>query len=312
MSIEHRGGTSALARAKAVYRGRIAPTPTGWLHLGHARTFWTAHSRARLRGGALVYRNEDLDQARCKREFLAAALEDLRWLGLSWEEGPDCGGRFGLYDLFKRREAYNESFARLKAIGAVYPCGCSRQDVARALNAPHIGEEEPVYPGLCRPKRVKSSTGDPASEALPGTHCWRFRVPDGERVCFEDGGLGSQSFVAGRDFGDFVVWTRDGIASYQLAVVTDDALMEITEVVRGADLLVSTARQLLLYQALGWPVPAFFHCPLVTDAKGARLAKRSDALSIRELRAGGATPEGIRHLWETSLKVNQPTNRQGG
>ncbi len=279
-------------RSDAVYRGRIAPTPTGLLHLGHARTFWTAHERARDHQGVLIYRNEDLDRARCREEFFISAQEDLRWFGLGWEEGPDRGGPFGPYRQSQRLAIYRETLDRLRAGGFVYPCYCSRRDIAQAVNAPHAADEEPLYPGFCRAGRAEKIPGAPGrAHANP---CWRFLVPDGQIVQFEDGARGPQSFVAGRDFGDFVVWSRDDIPSYQLAVVTDDALMGITEVVRGADLLVSTARQILLYRALGWSPPAFYHCPLVTDASGARLAKRDQALSLRQLRQDGVTSERIR------------------
>jgi glutamyl-tRNA synthetase len=287
------------------YRGRLAPSPTGFLHLGHARTFWTAQQRAQAHGGILVLRNEDLDRDRCRAEFASAMLEDLRWFGLRWQEGPDCGGPFGPYSQSERRAFYVRAFERLRAAGLIYPCRCSRRDVERALQAPHQGEEEPVYPGTCRGNAElieMAATWRPAPEAGSGVNrsvaaprfSWRFRVPDGEPMAFVDGAAGAQSFEAGRDFGDFVVWRPDDVPAYQLAVTVDDAAMRITEVVRGRDLLLSTARQLLLYRALGWAAPDFYHCPLLTDERGGRLAKRHDALSLRALRAGGATPEALR------------------
>lgn len=278
------------------YRGRIAPSPTGSLHLGHARTFWMAQARARAAGGTLVLRNEDLDRARCKPEFVQAVFEDLRWFGFQWQEGPDVGGPFGPYSQSERLALYEAAFEKLRAVGAVYPCTCSRQDVRRALQAPHAGEEEPLYPGTCRPK--------PGNAPVPGEHRakanWRFQVRDGESITFNDGHFGLQDFKAGRDFGDFVVWRHDGIPAYQLAVVVDDAAMRITEVVRGADLLLSTARQLLLYRALGLAAPEFYHCPLMLDDGGNRLAKRHDALSLRALRSRGERPEAIVGGWRVS------------
>lgn len=277
--------------APEVYRGRLAPSPTGYLHLGHARTFWIAQQRAR--GGVLVLRNEDLDHSRARPEFAAAMIEDLHWFGFDWQEGPDCGGPFGPYTQSERRTSHVAAFEELRARGCIYPCACSRQDVLRAARAPHAGEDEPLYPGTCRP-------GAPAAANTPtgaGRINWRFHVPDGETVVFDDGHFGPQRFVAGNDFGDFVVWRHDGVPSYQLAVVVDDAAMRITEVVRGADLLKSTARQLLLYRALGLTPPEFHHCPLVTDASGTRLAKRHDALSLRALRAQGFSPEALRREW---------------
>lgn len=277
------------------YRGRLAPSPTGYLHLGHARTFWIAGQRAIERGGTLVLRNEDLDASRSRAEFASAMLEDLRWFGLLWTEGPDVGGPAGPYTQSERRAHYVRTLERLKQAGAVYPCRCSRRDVERALGAPHAGEEEPVYPGTCR------NGFDPriASPLEPEPRIsWRFRVPDGETISFVDGGAGDQAFVAGRDFGDFIVWRHDDVPAYQLAVVADDAAMGITEVVRGRDLLLSTARQILLYRALELPLPQFHHCPLMVDPHGNRLAKRHDALSLRSLRERGLTPEQIRSLPE--------------
>ena len=283
------------------YRGRLAPSPTGYLHLGHARTFWTAQRRARAAGGALLLRNEDLDRARCRPEFAAAMIEDLRWFGLDWQEGPDCGGPHAPYAQSERLDLYRASFEQLRAAGLVYPCTCSRRDIAESAGAPHEsgigGGDEPLYSGRCRPEAL-----DPAERARRTAwpragRSWRFRVPDGRRLQFSDTALGPQSAVAGEDFGDFVVWRREDMPSYQLAVVVDDAAMGITEVVRGADLLVSTFRQLLLHEALGLTPPAFHHCPLMLDTAGHRLAKRHDALSLRALRAAGRTPESLRAEW---------------
>jgi glutamyl-tRNA synthetase len=289
------------------YRGRLAPSPTGYLHIGHARTFWTAQQRAAEQGGALILRNDDLDRQRCKPEFVSAMFEDLRWFGFNWQEGPDVGGPHAPYSQCERMPLYRAAFERLLAGGFLFPCTCSRQDVLRALAAPHAGEDEPVYPGTCR--NVTSDRWQVTGDARPDTAAqlspvtrhpspsWRFRVPDGRAVTFNDGQCGPQTFVAGRDFGDFVVWRNDDLPAYHLACVVDDAEMGITEVVRGADLLPSTARQILLFEALGWAVPAFFHCPLVTDAQGIRLAKRHDALSLRTLRAEGAAPAALRAGW---------------
>jgi glutamyl-tRNA synthetase len=268
------------------YRGRLAPSPTGYLHLGHARTFWIATERAEGAGGALILRNDDLDRARCRPEIVDAMFEDLRWFGFRWSEGPDIGGPHAPYDQSARMPHYVAAFERLRAAGFIYPCTCSRQDVVRALGAPHAGEEEPVYPGTCRPNGTLPAVRSGVN--------WRFRVPDGEEISFTDGALGSHREIAGRDFGDFLVWRKDDLPSYQLACTVDDAAMRITEVVRGADLLTSTCRQLLLYRALGIVAPAFYHCPLMTDVNGIRLAKRDDATSLRFLRASGATPEKLR------------------
>lgn len=272
------------------YRGRLAPSPTGYLHLGHARTFWIAQERARINGGILVLRNEDMDAQRFKLEFVAAMIEDLCWFGFKWGEGPDCGGPFAPYNQSERLPFYRAALEKLLAADFIYPCTCSRKDIANAARAPHAADDdETIYPGTCRSNRKP--------EIANRKFSWRFRVPDGETVSFIDGYFGPQQFVAGRDFGDFVVWRHDDVPSYQLAVVVDDAAMQITEVVRGADLLKSTARQLLLYRALGVTPPAFYHCPLMTDDAGVRLAKRHDALSLRSLRDRGASPETLRQTW---------------
>ncbi len=300
--------------AELPYRGRLAPSPTGYLHLGHARTFWIAQERSRRAGGTLVLRNEDLDPARCKEEFVSAMMEDLHWFGFEWKEGPDRGGAFGPYTQSERGACYRAAFERLLASGCLYSCTCSRQDVRRALQAPHDGEDEPIYPGTCRGISefdVSSSKTEAArtGHSELGTRNsklkrnWRFRVPDGEAVSFPDGCQGPQTFIAGKHFGDFVVWRNDDVPGYQLAVVVDDAAMRITEVVRGADLLKSTARQILLYRALGWEPPAFYHCDLMVDESGLRLAKRHEALSLRTLRGHGAGPEELRATWFHGLSA---------
>jgi glutamyl/glutaminyl-tRNA synthetase len=301
------------------YRGRLAPSPTGYLHLGHARTFFTAYQRARDARGTLVFRMEDLDPDRSRPEYAQAALDDLRWLGIEWQEGPDLGGPFAPYTQSQRAGVYRATFLQLLRAGFLYPCRCSRKDLAAALAAPHESphsaitnpdplDDEPVYPGTCRPPRIDPGLWANPAAAIPADMNWRFRVPEGAPVEFTDLNLGSQRFVAGRDFGDFIVMRRDGVPgpprtgprpwgggvpSYQLACVADDAAMRITEVVRGADLLKSTARQILLYRALGLAAPQWFHCALITDTHGQRLAKRHDALSLRTLRARGFSPGQI-------------------
>ena len=273
----------------SAYRGRLAPSPTGLLHLGHARTFWVAAERARAAGGTLVLRNEDLDAIRFRLDFVDAMLEDLRWLGFAWTEGPDVGGPYAPYNQSSRRAHYRAALEQLHAAGLIFPCTRSRRDVLEAIGAPHEGagtDDEPVYPKEFRP---------PAGAPLPPlgetiSVNWRLRVPDGEEIAFVDGRFGPQRATAGRDFGDFLVWRKDDLPSYQLACAVDDAAMAITEVVRGADLIKSTFRQLLVYQALGRTAPQFHHCPLMNDDRGERLAKRHDALSLRALRAQGVKP----------------------
>jgi glutamyl-tRNA synthetase len=313
----------------ATYRGRLAPSPTGYLHLGHARTFWVAWQRARAAHGKLVFRNEDLDYQRCKPEFVRAMYEDLHWLGLDWDEGLDLNkvgvtdggselGDFGPYSQSERRSFYLDAWRKLRDSGLIYPCTCSRKDLERALSAPHEealhaaplhgaashgalqkpgtandvpagADDEVPYPGTCREKIATAKDYD-----SPAGVSWRFKVPEGETISFDDGYFGRQEFVAGRDFADFLLWRRDDIPAYQLAVVVDDAAMQITEIVRGADLLKSTARQLLLIRALGYLTPAYFHCPLLRDGKNVRLAKRHDALSLRKLREEGVKAEDLR------------------
>ncbi|HEY3760804.1 MAG TPA: tRNA glutamyl-Q(34) synthetase GluQRS [Verrucomicrobiae bacterium] len=273
------------------YRGRLAPSPTGYLHLGHARTFWAAQERAKKNGGQLILRNEDLDRVRCKPEFVTAMYEDLRWFGFEWCEGPDIGGPFAPYNQSERMSFYREALEKLRAGGFIYPCTCSRKDIQAAASAPHAEDDEPVYPGTCRQRSGEKQVTGGKNTSL------RFRVPDGEVISFRDENLGEQKFVAGKDFGDFVVWRPDDVPAYQLACVVDDAAMRITEVVRGADLLVSTARQILLYRALGLEAPAFFHCELMRDESGQRLAKRHDALSLRKMREQGREPEGSKKGW---------------
>lgn len=235
-------------------------------------------------------------------DFVDAMLEDLRWLGFTWSEGPDVGGPHAPYNQSERRAHYRAALETLHAAGAIFPCTRSRRDVLEALSAPHESapntgqppgalpaDDEPVYPAKFRPP--PGTPLPPLGDTI--TVNWRFRVPEGEEIAFDDGRFGVQRAVAGRDFGDFLVWRKDDVPSYQLACAVDDAAMRITEVVRGADLIKSTFRQLLLLRALGLAAPRHYHCPLMTDDKGERLAKRHDALSLRTLRERGTTPEQI-------------------
>ncbi len=265
----------------SAYIGRLAPSPTGLLHLGHAATFWQAFTRARERGGTLLLRNDDLDTQRSKLHFVQAMLEDISWLGIEWQPP--------VVNQSERLSLYRRAFERLAASGHVYECSCSRKDLTRLAQAPHEDDDsEPLYDGRCRANIVQNPTSAPT----PGA-AYRFRVPDGEAISFTDLNLGEQRFIAGRDFGDFVLWSRDGIPSYQLASVVDDDTMGITEVVRGRDLLKSTARQILLQRALGFAPPAYFHTRLLTDEQGIRLAKRHDALALRTLRERGLSPAEV-------------------
>jgi glutamyl-tRNA synthetase len=264
-----------------VYVGRLAPSPTGLLHLGHARTFLVAWWRARSSGGKLLLRLEDLDGPRAKPEMVQAALEDLRWLGLDWD-GPDYLQSSGVAEIA-------EAAAELEARGHAYACTCSRSDVRTAQSAPQLGESEPRYPGTCRDKYASLAAAEASSGRAAGL---RLRVPSGE-VNVEDQLLGERRFDVQGEVGDFLIAKRDRAPAYQLAVVIDDARQGVTEVVRGEDLLPSAARQRLLQQALGLPGVRYLHVPLVLDESGRRLAQRHDDLSLRELREGGTDPRAI-------------------
>jgi glutamyl-tRNA synthetase len=270
-------------------RGRFAPSPTGPLHLGNARTALVSWLAARAVGGRYLMRVEDLDAARVRPGLEARILEELRWLGLDWDEGPDVGGPCGPYRQSERLAAYAAALARLREAGLVYPCFCSRAEVAAAAGAPHgPSDEGPRYPGTCaalsaEEVRRRSASRRPA---------WRFRAAPGP-VRFDDGVHGGRSVDPSAEVGDFVVARADGVPAYQLAVVVDDAAMRVTDVVRGDDLLASTGRQLLLYAALGLAPPRFAHVPLVVGEDGERLAKRHGALSLGELRSAGVDPRAV-------------------
>lgn len=285
-------------KSAIAYRGRLAPSPTGYLHIGHGCTFWQAQERARKAGGQLVLRIEDLDEPRCRPEFRDAIIEDLSWFGLQWDEGPDVRGPFAPYVQSERRSHYLDVLRKLWDAGAVYGCACSRKDVAEAATAPHAENEEPIYPGMCRALKRATSF----ESLLSGEWNVRFHVPDGETVRFRDGRAGEQAAIAGKDFGDFVVWRRDDVPAYHLAVVADDIAMHVTEVVRGEDLLLSTFRHLLLYRAVRVEPPAFYHAQLIADDEGRRLAKRHASLSLRMLRQSGVHPEALRGGLHDGLK----------
>jgi glutamyl-tRNA synthetase len=253
-------------------RGRYAPSPTGAMHLGNARTALLAWLDARAAGGAFAMRIEDLDRARILAGAEERLLADLRWLGLDWNEGPDIAGRFGPYRQSDRARLYDAAIDRLLALGAAFPCACSRADVARAASAPHAADDdEPRYPGTCR--------------ELPASEVEARAAAHGRRP--------SARFAGDGEIDDFVLRRADGVAAYQLAVVVDDIAMEITRIVRGDDLLRSMPRQLALYTALGAAAPAFVHVPLVLAPGGERLAKRTRPLSIAALRERGVAASAV-------------------
>jgi glutamyl-tRNA synthetase len=262
-------------------RGRFAPSPTGRLHLGNARSALLGWLQARAAGGQFLLRIEDLDRARCRPQYVDDLKRDLEWLGLTWDETP----------LFQstRDEVYREAQARLEREGLVYPCFCTRAEIARAASAPHgLSEEGPRYPGTC----ARLSTAEISERSRARAPAYRFRAQPGE-VRFVDGLQGPYAQDVAEVVGDFVVRRNDGVASYQLAVVVDDAATHITHVLRGDDLLSSTPRQLQLYSALGLAAPEFFHVPLVLGEDGKRLAKREGAFALAELREQGLPAERV-------------------
>lgn len=264
--------------------GRLAPSPTGAQHLGNARSYLAAWLSARWRGGKLVLRVEDIDSPRVKPGAAEQAIADLRWLGLDWDQGP-------IYQT-ARLAAYHVAFDQLKKAELVYPCTCTRSDVDAAASAPHgesaaAAHAEPAYPGTCAGRRVADA------DSLSGhVFSWRLRA-EPAAWSYADCYLGPTTLDLRHLGGDFVVWKSSGTPAYQLAVVVDDHEMGITEVVRGDDLVPSTARQLLLYHHLGWMLPAFTHLPLVVGPDGRRLAKRHGDTRLSTLRDAGVAPETV-------------------
>ena len=267
------------------YRGRFAPSPTGDLHVGSAACALLAWLAARTARGTFVLRVEDLDTPRVRAGYEAQQLADLRWLGLDWDEGPDVGGPFGPYRQSQRKERYEEALSCLDRLGLTYPCDCSRADIGRIASAPHLGEEGPLYPGTCR--------NAPAHRVNKRPPSVRIRIPASAVISFRDRLQGAVTEELASTSGDFVLRRADGIHAYQLAVVVDDLAMEISEVVRGADLLASTARQIWLAQALGGVVPCYAHVPLVVGVDGQRLAKRAHGVALRHYREAGIPAEVV-------------------
>lgn len=279
---------SALAPERI--RGRYAPSPTGDLHLGNLRTALLAWLYARCAGGRFVLRIEDLDLPRVRLKASPRMISDLRWLGLDWDEGPDCGGPYAPYVQSQRLAHYQHYLQRLQQQDLIYPCYCSRAEIAHASALQQDGDDGTRYPGTCR----SLTEAQRRHYAAQGRHpSLRFRVDDQRLVSFTDLIAGPLTQHVQQSVGDFIVRRSDHIFAYQFAVVVDDGLMGINQVVRGADLLSSTARQILLYEALGFPIPIFAHVPLVLDAQGQRLSKRSQSMGLEPLRAAGATPAHI-------------------
>jgi glutamyl-tRNA synthetase len=259
--------------------GRLAPSPTGGLHVGHARTFLIAWLAARQAGGQVILRIEDLDTSRVRAGATETALADLRWLGLDWDLGP--------FVQSERRTLYDQALERLKSAELVYPCTCTRSDIERAASAPHAEEEGPTYSGTCADRRVAE-----AASLADRPFTWRFRVSAGT-IAWNDLFLRPAVGDPARLGGDFPI-ARHGLGpAYQLAVVVDDALMGVNQVIRGDDLVPSTPRQILLHQALGWMPPQFGHVPLAVTADGRRLAKRDGSVKLATLREQGADPRRL-------------------
>ncbi len=259
--------------------------------MGNLRTALLAWLFTRTQHGQFVLRIEDLDRPRMRPGVTQQMLEDLRWLGLDWDEGPDCGGPYAPYTQSERQDIYQHYLRQLQDAGLVYPCYCSRAEVASAASAPQQGTEEKLrYPGTCRHLTDAQCKAYEASGRRPAL---RFRVEDNRVVTFTDSVVGSMTQHVQQAIGDFIICRSDGIFAYQFAVVVDDALMHISQVVRGNDLLNSTARQILLYEALGFPVPTFAHVPLLHDEEGNRLSKRIQSKGLEPLRARGMTPEQV-------------------
>jgi glutamyl-tRNA synthetase len=278
-------GVSSISKVAVV--GRLAPSPTGGLHLGHARTFLVAWLAARSAGGRVILRIEDLDPTRNCPDAVRGIIDDLQWLGLDWDEGPDIGGPSGPYLQSQRLAHYEEAWRRLSATESIYPCTCSRSEIARSALAPHVEDEGPTYSGTCSWRSVADarSLGDTPI-------AWRFRVPAGP-VEWDDLVRGRCCVDPRVHGGDFLVARGSRAPSYQLAVVVDDAAMGVTQVIRGDDLLSSTPRQALLYRQWGWPVPEFGHVPLAMTPDGRRLAKRAGSIKLATLRERGANPRRL-------------------
>ncbi len=265
------------------------------LHLGNARSFLLAWLDVRSVKGQILLRVEDLDGPRVRPDLIEQTIEDLKWLGLDWDEGPLIQS--------DREKRYLSVFDDLRNKDLVYPCICSRRDVESAAAAPHTGDEGPVYPGTCQDNRAEVEERIRHGNLSP---CWRFRVPKERQVAWDDRFAGAQSFDLARDIGDFVVWKREGGPSYQLAVAVDDVDQGVDTVLRGDDLLPSVARQVLLWEFLGQAPPLFAHVPLVVGADGKRLAKRHGDTTLASLRGQGKSANEVVGLlaWWSGLATN--------
>jgi glutamyl-tRNA synthetase len=307
-----------MASEKNMATGRLAPSPTGAQHPGNARTFLVAWLAARSTGSRLILRIEDLDSPRVKPWAMTQAVEDLAWLGLDWDEGPNTqpsasepnsaktqnwldDPAWNGFVQSRRLARYAEIFHALQQGEWIYPCTCSRADVSQAASAPHQGHEPAIYPGTCRHRQVAD-----ADQLADGSYCWRFRTAGFTKpMGWEDRIAGEQSAILPHALGDFVIAKADGTPAYQLAVVVDDHDMEVREVVRGDDLIPSTYRQLALYQVLGWTAPEFAHVPLVKGPDGLRLAKRHGDSRLSILREAGVDSRVVMGWLACSLGLRE-------
>lgn len=296
-------------------RGRLAPSPTGYLHLGNAWAFLLAWWAARQTGGDILLRLEDIDPQRSRADYALAIMEDLRWLGLDWDEGPDLPageamtlperGNYGPYVQSRCAGLYAQALQRLEHFGCLYPCFCTRKELRAMAGAPHVDDRGAPYPGTCR---ALSQEERMALQRAGRRASLRFHGPS-EPIAFRDAVQGPQCFRLDDCGGDFAVQRSDGVIAYQLAVAVDDGRMRINQVVRGRDILSSTPRQIALLRLLGYEIPTYAHVPLLCDAEGERLAKRHHSLALRSLRAEGVPPERIVGLLAWLAGVN-PARRE--
>lgn len=274
--------SSSMYTQHPVTVGRLAPSPTGYLHLGNAWAFLLAWLAARAAHGTLVLRMEDIDPDRSRPHFAEAIVHDLRWLGLDWDSGPVVQSQ--------RMALYQAALDSLTKAGHTYPCYCTRKELRTLASAPHIGDAGAPYPNICRNLSLAERT---TREQQGRKAALRLRCPEQRSIIFDDAVQGPQSMGLDDCGGDFALRRSDGVIAYQLAVVVDDALMGVNQVVRGDDIRISTPRQIWLCQLLGYATMRYAHVPLLLDSQGERLAKRHASLSLGALRESGIQPQAI-------------------
>lgn len=274
--------------------GRLAPSPTGYLHLGNAWAFLLAWLAARAAQGRIILRMEDIDPDRSRAHFAEAIIHDLHWLGLDWDEGPDSSATYASYTQSQRLPLYTAAIENLTRAGHVYPCYCTRKELRTLAAAPHVGDAGAPYPNICRDlSPAQRAAKEQAARKSGRGSTLRLRCPEGADFTFDDAVQGPQHMSLHDCGGDFALRRSDGVIAYQLAVVVDDALMGVNQVVRGDDIRISTPRQMLLCHMLGYPLPHYAHLPLLLDHNGERLAKRHASLSLGALREAGVSPQAI-------------------